>query len=169
MLKFIGAILIIGGAGGFGISKGCGYLRQVRQLREFSAALEILKCEMNYTLLPLSKLCEVTAKRSRGVCAQFFLNFSSFLDSGTPRARAASRAMNETRGLCLPSDAKLALLELCEALGRYDLDGENRLLQLAMHRLNAALARTETEKKPLVRSYAALGISVGVALTILMA
>lgn len=168
MLKLIGAILVIGGAGGFGISKGCRFLRQMRQLREFAAALEILKCELNYTLLPLGKLCEVTAQRSRGVCAQFFLNFSSLLESGTPRGRAASRAMDETRGLCLPSDAKLALLELCGALGRYDLDGENRLLQLTMHRLNAALERTETEKKPLVRSYAALGISVGVALTILM-
>lgn len=168
MLKLIGAILVIGGAGGFGISKGCLFLRQMRQLRDFSAALEILKCEMNYTLLPPGKLCEVTARRSRGVCAQFFLNFATFLQSGAPRTRAASRAMDETRGLCLPSDAKLALLELFETVGRYDLDGENRLLQLTMHRLNAALARTESEKRPLVRSYAALGISVGVALTILM-
>lgn len=34
----------------------------------------------------------------------------------------------------------MAVLELCSALGRYDLDGENRMLDLTASRLQAALA-----------------------------
>lgn len=168
MLKLLGVILVVSGAGGFGISKGAQFLRQIRQLREFSAALQILKCELNYTLLPPAKLCAVTAQRSRGVCSQFFRRLAELLDEGIPRGRAAARAVDETKSLCLPNDAQMSLLELCSALGSYDLEGENRLLQLSMHRFNAALERTEREKRPLARSYAALGISTGIALAILM-
>ncbi len=168
MLRIIGVVLVICGAGGFGVSKGLQFYRQMHQLREFTAALEILKCELNYTLLPLPRLCEVTAQRSRGVCSQFFRNFAALLDKGSPRSRASAEAMESTRSLCLPSDAKLAILELCSVLGRYDLEGENRVLQLSLHRLNAALERTEKEKKPLARSYAVLGFSTGIALVILM-
>ena len=61
----------------------------------------------------------------------------------------------------------LAVLELCSALGRYDLDGENRMLDLTAKRLQAALARCEAEKRPRAKCYAALGLCTGLALLIL--
>ena len=61
----------------------------------------------------------------------------------------------------------LAVLELCSALGRYDLDGENRMLDLTASRLQAALARCEAEKRPRAKCYAALGLCTGLALLIL--
>ena len=62
----------------------------------------------------------------------------------------------------------MTLLELFSGLGRYELSGENRLIQLSQHRLKAALERCEREKKPLAKGYAALGICTGIALVILM-
>lgn len=168
MLKIIGAILVLGGAGGFGISKAMQFYRQLRQLREFLSALEILKCELNYTLLPLPKLCRITAERVRGAAAQFLAVYAALLEENTPRSRAAPQALEQTRGLALPSDAQMALLEVFSGLGRYDLDGENRLLQITAQRLNAALERCETEKRPMAKGYAALGICTGLALVILM-
>jgi len=61
----------------------------------------------------------------------------------------------------------MAVLELCSALGRYDLDGENRMLDLSAKRLQAALARCEAEKRPRAKCYAALGLCTGLALLIL--
>ena len=62
----------------------------------------------------------------------------------------------------------MSLLELCSTLGRYDMEGENRMLQLSGQRLKAALERAEREKRPLAKSYASLGVCTGVALVILM-
>ncbi len=168
MLKTIGIALVVLGAGSFGFRKGFLFYKQLRQLRALSAAMEILKCELNYTLLPLSRLCALTAQRSEGAIAAFFYNFRTELDKGLPRARAASDAVEATPGLLLPPDALMALLELCGGLGRYDMDGENRLLQLTQHRIAACIERCETERRPLAKSYAILGLCAGVAIVILL-
>ena len=42
-LRVIGVILVIGGASGYGIARAVLLYRQLRQLRELSAALELLK------------------------------------------------------------------------------------------------------------------------------
>lgn len=167
MLKLIGVILVLSGAGGFGIGKAMQFYRTVRQLREFRSAIEILKCEINYTLLPLPQLCTLTADRLSGAAAQFFRNFGSLVEQDMSRERAAAQALESARGLELPDDAKMAILELCGTLGRYDLEGENRVLQLTGHRITAALERCEAEKKPRAKSYAALGICTGIAVIIL--
>lgn len=165
MLKVIGVVMIVGGSGGYGIARAVRLYRQLRQLRELLAALELLKCELNYTLLPLAELCSVTAKRSRGAVSGFFSAFGRRVEQG--RRHSAEEALEES-GLSLPNDAVMALLELCSGLGRFDLDGENRLLSLTQERLRAALERTETEKRPLAKSYAVLGMAAGAALVILV-
>lgn len=167
MIKIIGAVLIVGAAGGFGIGKALQFYRQMNQLSQMLAAIEILKCELNYTLRPLASLCRQVAKRTDGAVRDFFECYAKNLDKELPRASAAARAMNETKRLILPNDAKMAVLELCSTIGRYDLDGENRLLQVSGHRLRAAIDRFEKEKKPIAKSYAVLGFSTGIALVIL--
>ena len=167
MIKLIGALMILSAAGGFGVSRAVVFYRQVRLLRDFGSALEILKCELNYTLSPLPALCRVTAKRTSGPVSAFFTAYAQSVEKGVPRSRAAAAAMEGTKGLTLPNDAKMALLELFGALGRYDLDGENRLLTATEHRLRSAAERFDTEKRPLAKGYAILGLCAGVALVIL--
>lgn len=168
MLKWIGCILIIFGAGGFGIGKTVRFYRQMRQLNELIAALEILKCEMNYTLLPLPELCRLTAERTGGMAEAFLREYADRLEEGLPRTKAVQAALEDTSALCVPNDAQMAILELFGNLGRYDLDGENRLLDLTQKRLNKTLKTCEEERKPLVKGYAALGICTGIALAILL-
>ncbi len=165
MLKIIGIVLVLCGAGGFGIGKAVQFYRQMRQLRELCHALEILKCEMNYSLAELPKLCKTTGKRVGGSAGNFLLDYADALENGLPRTKAAQKAVEK---LSLPSDGQIALLELFGSLGRYELTGENRLIQMTLHRLKAALERCEKEKKPMAKGYAALGICTGIALVILM-
>ena len=167
MVKVIGALLVLSAAGGFGISRAVGFYRQVRLLHDFCGALEILKCELNYTMTPLPALCRATAKRTSGTVSAFLTSYADALERGIPRSRAAAAAMDGTKGLTLPGDAEMALLELFGTLGRYDLDGENRLLAATSHRLKTASERFEAEKRPLAKGYAVLGLCAGVALVIL--
>lgn len=168
MVKIAGVCLILLGAGGFGIQKATIFFRQLAQLREFSCMLELLSCELNYTLLPLGQLCRQTAQRTGSTCARFLSIYAAAVEANKPPASAAREALGKVKGLYLPNDASLALLELFGALGRYDLDGENRLLELTQRRLKQALHRCECEKRPIARGYAALGLCTGAALAILL-
>ncbi len=165
MLKIIGSVLVLCGAGAFGIGKAARFYRQMREMGAFCHALEILKCEMNYSLAELPKLCRSTAKRVKGAPGRFLEDYAACLDMGLPRTKAAQRTVDAT---ALPPDGQMALLELFSSLGRYELAGENRLIQMCLHRLRSALEHLEQEKKPLAKGYAALGICTGVALVILM-
>ena len=167
MIRFVGAAMIILGAGSFGIAKTAQFYRQQRQLRSFLNALEILKCEMDYTLYPLPKLCRITAERSDRVCAEFLRKYADSLDRGSCRSTAAREAFFSVNCV-LPQDASMAVLELFSALGRYDVDGEANLLKLTQHRLKAALERGETEKRPMVKGYTILGVCTGAAVAILL-
>ena len=117
MLRVLGGALVLLASGSFGITAGVRYYRAARHLQAFCRAIELLRCEINYSLQPLPEV--------------------------------------------------MAVLELCSALGRYDLDGENRMLDLTAKRLQAALARCEAEKRPRAKCYAALGLCTGLALLIL--
>lgn len=168
MIKIIGSLFIIFGAGGFGIGKAARFHRQIRQLNELLRALELLKCEMNYTLLPVQELCKMTAERVGGTAGSLLYHYADYLSKDFTRAKAIQAAIEHTNGLCIPNDIQMALLELFGNLGRYDLDGENRLLVMTQNRLKNTLMQCEAEKKPLVKGYAALGICTGIALAILL-
>lgn len=168
MMKLIGVSLILLGSGGFGISKAARFYRQIRQMNAFYRALEMLKCELNYTLLPLAELCRVTAERTEKTCAVFLNEYAAQIDLGKPRRHCAELAFAKPRGLCLPNSAQKALMELFCSLGRYDLDGENRLIQMTQLQLQDELRILQEEKKPMVKGYAALAFCTGAALAILL-
>ena len=167
MLRVLGGALVLLASGSFGITAGVRYYRAARHLQAFCRAVELLRCEINYSLQPLPEVCALVADRLTGPPAAFFRCFAAQLREPVSRDRAAAAALEAARGLQLPQDAVMAVLELCSALGRYDLDGENRMLDLTAKRLQAALARCEAEKRPRAKCYAALGLCTGLALLIL--
>ena len=99
MIRTIGACLILGASGGFGLAKSIGFRRQSRQLRQLITLLELLRCELNYTLLPLPRLCVLTAERCTGAAAQCLLRYGQELEHCGSRHKAAGLALTETKGL----------------------------------------------------------------------
>lgn len=168
MFRLIGALLVVLGAGGFGFRRAAQFYKTARQLEQLTGAVEMLQCEINYTRLPLPELYAEVAERQTGAIARFFRVMSAQLTCGLPRTKAAQCAMQQTAGLLLPNDARMALLELCETLGRYDVDGENRILRLSAQRIRSAQERCEGEKRQMARSCTALAVCAGIALAILM-
>lgn len=167
MLKLIGIVLVVCGAGSFGFGRARRYYRQASQLKQLQNALEIFRCEINYTRLPLPQLCTLTAKRVHGPVSDFLAIFGAELENGCGRQSATEHAWEKTRRLELPPDAEMVLSELCEGLGGHDTEGENQLLRLSAHRIAAALTRVEAEKKPMAKSCIVLGICTGLAIVIL--
>ena len=50
MLRVLGSALVLLASGSFGITAGVRYYRAARHLQAFCRAIELLRCEINYSL-----------------------------------------------------------------------------------------------------------------------
>lgn len=169
-IRLIGMVLVFGGASAFGFNAALHVRQTTTQLRQLLSALEMMRCELNYTMTPLPRLCRMVAGTAKGAISTLFENLSSALsqDGGIDPAQAMRSAIGRTKRLLLPDEILFSLLELGETLGKFDIDGQNSMLQITQQRLRACLEVYEKERSQRCRSYEALGICTGAALIILM-
>ena len=168
MLRIVGGILILSGATALGYTKTRQYYTHVSQLREFRRGMELVRCQMNYTLYSIPKLLSIVGSRLKGPPGAYFIHLSEAITRGTPRHRAHEEALRTTRGLSLPRDGLLSLIEWSGSLGQFDPEGENRMMLLSIQRMERALTAYEEDKKQMVKSYTILGACAGIAMIILM-
>ena len=166
MLRMMGALSIVAGSGAFGFAMAAASRREERQLRELLGALEYLSCELSYRLTPLPNLCRGAAEGRRGAVAEFFLLLASELERQTePDVRSCVDAVLKKTEL--PGSVLRILKELGQTLGRFDLPGQLRGLELSIRETEQSL-RTVREGAPeRRRSWQTLGLCVGAALAIL--
>ena len=62
MIRWIGAICVIGACGFCGFSMAASYTGIQRALRQLQAALEMMQCQMEYQLTELPELCSILEK-----------------------------------------------------------------------------------------------------------
>lgn len=71
MLRLLGGALVLLASGSFGITAGVRYYRASRHLQAFCRAIELLRCEINYSLQPLPEVCALVADRLTGPPPRF--------------------------------------------------------------------------------------------------
>lgn len=167
--KWIGAILVITGCGGFGFSMAANHRREETLLRQLIHVLEFMECELQYRLTPLPELCRQSARETGGILRDILLNLAKEMDWQT--APDVCSCMNAAlkRSRDIPNSLRKLLLQLGGTLGRFDLPGQLRGLQSVKAYCEAALKRLEKNKDVRLRSYQTLGLCAGVALAILFA
>ena len=92
MLRVLGGALVLLASGSFGITAGVRYYRAARHLQAFCRAIELLRCEINYSLQPLPEVCALVADRLTGPPAAFFRCFAGPGRSRSPGGRAGPAA-----------------------------------------------------------------------------
>ncbi len=168
LLRIIGSALVILGATAAGLVKTRQYYHCLTLLKELERGMELIRCQMNYTLHPIPKLLELTGSQLHGAAGTYFRHLGSALAEGIPRSRAYQQAMSQTGDLSLPNDGLMALIEWSQTLGSFDPEGENAIMKASIHRLNQAHMHFLEDKKAMVKSYTLLGASAGISLMILM-
>ena len=166
MLRIMGALCIVAGSGAFGFAMAAASRREERQLRQLLGALEYLSCELSYRLTPLPNLCRGAAEGRGGAVSEFFLSLARELEKQTePDVQTCVRAALDS--MELPASIGRILTELGQTLGRFDLPGQLRGLELSIRETEQAL-RTVREGAPeRRRSWQTLGLCAGAALAIL--
>ena len=91
--KWFGAILVIGGCGGFGFAVAGETLRREKLLRQMLENLDFMESEIRYRLTALPELFQLCALRSGGTLRRLFLDLAGELDKHTaPRVETCLRA-----------------------------------------------------------------------------
>lgn len=165
--RWIGAVLVITGCGGFGFSISAGYRREEGLLRQLIRALNYMEWELQYRLTPLPELCRQAGRESRGVLREVFLNLAGELEQQTfpDAAGCMIGALNRSREL--PGKIRELLKQLGCTLGRFDLPGQKQGLEEVRQQCRVELERLEKNRETRLRSYGTLGLCAGTALAIL--
>lgn len=167
--KWIGAVFVILGCGGFGFGIAGNYRSRERLLRQLLNILENMEAELQYRLTPLPELSRRAAKESAGVLQDVFLNLARELDwQCEPDAAGCMRAaLNHCHDL--PPCLRRPLRQLGQTLGRFDLSGQIQGLKSVQDTCRRELSRLEHNREVRLRSYQTLGLCAGAALAILFA
>lgn len=165
--KWVGAMLVIVGCGGFGFSLARETQRQEQLLRQLLVSLELMESEICCRLTPLPKLC-LLAGKGGGPLRAFFRALARQLEKGdAPRAEeCVERALAEQGNL--PVSVKRILKLLGASLGKFDLSGQQKGLQSAQKACRRELQELERNRELRLRSYRTLGLCAGAALAVLL-
>ena len=165
--KWIGAIFIVAGCGGFGFSVAANYRQEERRLRELIRALQLMQCELQYRLTPLPELCRLAGQASGGVIKEVLMGLAAELEWQTEPDAASCMDSVLKRTQTLSARSRRLLHQLGKTLGRFDLEGQQQGLQATCSACIAASNSLREDRTVRLRSYQTLGLCAGAALAIL--
>ena len=167
-LKWIGAILIILGCGGFGFSLAASHIREETLLRQLIGILDYMECELQFHMTPLPDLCRQAGQEARGKLKHLFLALSQELDlqNAPDVSNCMTSALKQTEDIPRLTSQNLNLLG--RSLGRFDLSGQLSGLEAVRSNCRKDLQELTTNRDVRIRSYQTLSLCAGAALAILM-
>ena len=167
MLRLMGAGCILAGSGAFGFAMAAASRKEERQLRQLLGALEYLSCELSYRLTPLPGLCRGAAEERGGAVGDFFQELAQELErQAEPDVQSIVKTILAQSAL--PASIKGILGELGQTLGRFDLPGQLKGLELSIRETERLLRLMRDGAPERRRSWQTLGLCVGAALAILL-
>lgn len=165
--KLIGALIIVVSSAWVGFDAARKLNRSAAQMRALRSAIERMDCEIRYAKTPYIRLCGLLSQE-KGEVGAFFKELSEQPGRGEYRCEGMTRSAAKKAKLCLPSGAMRALEELLDGFGRYDEEGQIKLLRLAAGRIEMESSRMEQDLASKSRMYRLLGACAGAALMILV-
>lgn len=167
-IRWLGAILIVAGCGGFGFAKAAAHITEERCLRQLLRALDYMECELQYRKSALPNLLRCTAAMSAGVVRDVLLCMCREMeDQVSPDAAACvEAAVGKVRNL--PPKTKGCILEFGRSAGYFDLNGQIEGLEAVRAGCRRELDVLSKDRDVRLRSFETLGLCAGAALAILL-
>ena len=167
ILKWIGALLVVVGCGGFGFAMAAAYRREIQMLSQLVNLLEFMECELEYRITPLPALFYKLSEQSTGQLKAIFHALAKEMEEQiSPDAKCCMDVvLSKTNDL--PNSVRSALVALGDSLGRFDLDGQMKEIAAVKLVCASNLEVLRSQKDNRVRSYQTLGLCAGAALAIL--
>ena len=165
--KWIGAILIVAGCVGTGLSTVVTHKREEGFLKQLQNLLEFMECELQYRLTPLPQLCRMCAKEVTGVLNTVLMNLSRELEWQAAADVTGCMAAALRRSSELSPRMRRLLMALGQTLGRFDLPGQLAGLESLKASCASELKRMQLRSETDVKSSRTVWFCAGIALVIL--
>ncbi|MDR1157329.1 MAG: stage III sporulation protein AB [Oscillospiraceae bacterium] len=168
-MRWIGAILVAGGASAISLAAVQNLGARVRLLAALTDALELMRAELQFNLTPLPALMEVLADRAPTPARAFFARCARLMTLLGEHSFQAlwNKALTETEGAWLPPEREL-MATLGGLLGRYDAEAQGRAVSYVRERMEALRRCAEEKRIRQSRVYGALGLASGLAVVIIL-
>lgn len=170
MIRFLGALFLMGGATVIGVCASHELSIRARVLESFLIALDIMRSEIGNRLTPVSELMEKLVEEVPMPLSEFFSSCAK-----EKREKEACRfsliwAKNLAHAeyLKLRSNEKAVIKELGSILGRYGAEEQIDAISHIMMRVASLAENAEGERKRLGKLYTKLGVMCGVAVVIVL-
>jgi stage III sporulation protein AB len=163
----IGAVLIAGSAASCGIRAAWMVRREASVLEELQTVLERMSAELHFRRLPVPELlraCAASCKTPLGALLEQAAAQMELDSTCTAGAAFASVSMPNS----VPSACTEILRSLGDTLGRSDLDGQLRAIELAQSRAARLVKESDSRRAGRCRCDIALGMSAALAILILL-
>ncbi|MBP1989051.1 stage III sporulation protein SpoIIIAB [Paenibacillus eucommiae] len=171
MLKFIGAICILGAAAMLGFVQALHYARRPKQIRQMIGALQRMETEIIYALTPLPEAFATLGRQTAEPLSTLFKATSEGLQSsaGHSTRDVWQLAVKETwqRSSMKQSEQEI-VLQLGHVLGMSDRNDQVKHLRLAVSQLQAEEADSRDEQQRYEKMWKSLGLLIGALIVILM-
>ena len=165
--KLVGGLFVILSCGGFGFFLCTAHKREEWLLRQLSVSLDFMLCELQYRLTPLPDLCRQAAQQGKGQIHQVLLQLAEELEY--PFSSNVRNCMDKVLGQQerFPKRVQENLHRLGSTLGRFDLEGQIKELEILRQQCRSDIELLAADKSQRLRSYQTLGLCAGAALVIL--
>lgn len=166
--RWIGAILVIVGCGGFGFGIAASQRREMQQLRQLRKMIAYMECQLQFSLAPLPELCRMAAGEGGGKLKRLFLTLARELEEQRYPDVNSCMLCAIRKNAPLPDSVTKILKQLGHTLGTFDLPGQLKAFASAERECEREGNVLETNKEQRLRSYQTLGLCAGAALAILL-
>ena len=167
MMKLLGAVMILVGCGGIGLSLVAAFRYQEQSLQQLIRVLEHMECELRFRMSPVPELCHSASQVCTGCVRSLLEQLGCEFEKQMIPNAAACMQQAITQQTNLPEKLQKCLLQLGESLGRFDLTGQLQGLQSVKKQAEFELERLRRNQDVRLRGYQTLGFCAGSALVVL--
>ena len=146
-----------------------GMSQRLSTLRQLRLGLELMQGEMELDMPAMETLFDRVGRQLEGFVGEFFVGTAAQMAAVTGRPpQTAMKIQLEQQPLNLGPQETNLLLELSGCLGRYDLNGQGRALELYKNRLDLEIAQREGALRQKARTSMTASVCAGLALIVIL-
>lgn len=166
VIKYITLFLLLGSSSYIGILISQKYQNRVRELKEMKSSLAIFETKIKLTYEAIPQIFSKIAEKANSSIAKIFKVASEKMEEKNA-GEAWSEALEEVNSNFNKEDIEI-LKGLSNLLGKVDLEGQVNEIKLVENFLDTQIEKAEQEKQKSAKMYKTLGVTIGLAIVIIL-
>ncbi len=165
MIKCVILVLLFASSSYIGVLIAKKYQARVRELKEMKASLAIFATKIKLTYEPIPQIFQELAYKQQSNISHLFQTASNNMKE-LPAGQAWLEALEKVNTNLKKEDIEV-LKGLSSLLGKVDLEGQVREVELVDHFLDKQIEIAQEESKKSEKMYKTLGVTIGLAMVII--